>query len=229
MTRLFAVLAAVLLVALGAAPALAQRELAVPAAAGWKHAETGVIVRSRVGGMQRTKITDSGNAERDIMVELHDGDGGTWATIYIFRPALQSVPIWFDRSDTQVQINELFGKPRPVDAPRAFAPPRASIASGLRRAYVPGSPRFKSTALAVMPLGEWLVAVRITSESIDPATLDARLSGIIDGIEWPQGVADAPAAVPVAACAAPLAYAKRARMKKPDMSDALMGAAMAGP
>lgn len=229
MKLMLTALAAAMAFALGASPVQAQRTLDVPATAGWKHAETEIILMPRVGGMQRTKIADGGNAERDIAAELRDDDGKTWATLYIFRPALMSVPVWFDRSETLILHNDLLGETRPVDTPRAFAAPHATATSGLRRAYVPGSDRFKSTALAMMPLGEWLVVIRVTSPTLDPAQVDARLSAIIEGIGWPQGVAESPVAVPVTACAAPLAYAKRAKMKQPDMSDAIMGAAMAGP
>lgn len=227
MTRMLAGLAAALIFAFGALPAQAQvqkRDLAVPTTAGWKHAETGVILHSKVAGMQRVRVSDYGNAELDIAAELQQDEGRTWATVYIFHAAAPNVPIWFDRADTQVLMNQLFGNPKPVDAPRPFAPPRATTASGLRRAYLPGTLEFKGTALAVLPLGDWLVAVRITSRDLDPAQVDARLSDIIAGIVWPEGVAEAPAAVPVAACAAPLGYSKRAKLKPPSMNDALFGA-----
>jgi hypothetical protein len=229
MNRILPALLAILLVALGAEPAAAQRSLNVPADKGWQHARTGLILRSKLAGMDRTKLLDSGTAELDISAEFQSSDNSGWATIFLFRPALQSVPIWFDRSESQIQLGTMFAPVLPVADTLAFARPGAVVASGLRRVYRPSAGGFRSTALAIVPLGEWLVAVRISSKTLEPVQMDARLSAVIAAIGWPKDVAESPAAVPVATCAKPLAYAKRARMNKPDVTSALMGAALALP
>ncbi|AJP74099.1 hypothetical protein [Sphingomonas hengshuiensis] len=52
---------------------------------------------------------------------------------------------------------------------------------------------------------------------------------MIAAIGWPDGVAESPAAVPIQPCALPpLAFAKRAKAKKLDMTDALIGSVLAG-
>ncbi|AJP74100.1 hypothetical protein TS85_23370 [Sphingomonas hengshuiensis] len=141
------------LASLWAMPATAQRVLEVPATAGWKHAETGVILRAALTGLPRTRLTDSSNAELDVAAQYGDPDDIS-LTLYIFRPALQSAPMWFDRAETQIQQRGTFGDPAPTSAPRAFARSPGGSASALRRVYVPSKPPYRSTGVAMIPLGE---------------------------------------------------------------------------
>jgi len=208
-----------------AASAHAQTPIVVPGTAAWQHGETKLILRPRIAGMVRGDISDSSASELDVTVQYASPDGQTQATLYIFRPALDSVPVWFDRSETQILVRDTYGKAAPLADPMAFAPPRATAASGLRRTYVPSKGPYKSTGLVMMPLGKWLVAVRISSASIEPAALDAAMAGIVVGIGWPQGVAESPAAVPVVACAQSLPYARRAKLRASSMQDAIVGGA----
>lgn len=203
-----------LVLGLGTAmPVAAQNQTAinVPANAGWKHAGSGVILRSKIAGAVRGKIVDSSASELDVMVQYDEG-GATPVTLYIFRPSLMSVPMWFDRSETQILLrSDVYGAVKPATAIRAFAAPHAGAPSALQRIYVPGKTEFKSTALAVIPLGEWLVVVRVSSSELGPVELDVGLSEIIAGIGWPEKIPDSPAAVPVAACTDVLPYAKKAK------------------
>ena len=220
-------IAGLLAVAL-AMPAQAQtkREIAAPAGAPWKHAQTGITLPASLLGFTRDSIGDHSSSEIDIFAGYGDGQA-TIITLYVFRPALASVPMWFDRSETQVLMRDVYGNATPVAAPAAFAPPGGKTASALRRIYLPGKGPYKSTGLAIIPMGEWLVAVRISSQEFDPAALDAKLDGVIKELGWPGGTADADAAAPVAACATPIAYAKKAKLKAPSMMDALLGATIA--
>lgn len=225
-TTLFAF--ALCVAAISPAAAQDQARIDVPATASWKHAETGLVLRSSIAGYPRGAITDSSGSELDVMVQYAEG-GATRVTLYIFRPSLMSVPIWFDRSETQILLrSDAFGTPVPAGPIRAFVPPHADTASGLQRVYVPGSGDYKSTGLVMIPLGEWLVAVRASSTELDPEALEARLGEVVAGIAWPEKVAASPAAVPVAACTGVLAYDRKAKPRKPDMAQALMGAVLLG-
>ncbi|WP_448662147.1 hypothetical protein ACG3SL_15940 [Sphingomonas sp. CJ20] len=226
--RNFVVLAAGLALAIAGAPsATAQHTLGVPATAGWKHAETGLILRASLAGLARTELGDNSQSELDVYATFGDIKDVV-VTVYLFRPALHSVPIWFDRAETQILQRGTYGDPRPTGAPQAFSRSAGASADSLRRIYVPSKPPYSSTGLAILPMGEWLVALRISATALTPDALQARLDSVIGAIGWPAGVALAPAAVPIAACALPpLAFAKRAKLKKPDMTDALMGAVLA--
>jgi hypothetical protein len=70
------------------------------------------------------------------------------------------------------------------------------------------------------------VVVRISAKAMTPDQLDAAMAELIAGIGWPEDVPEAPAAVPIAACAQPLAYDRSARMRKPDAADGIMGSSL---
>jgi hypothetical protein len=222
------IIASALVVAsLVAQPVAAQSTIAVPATAGWKHAQTGLIFRSHLAGLSRVSIGDNTKNELDVIVQYGSAEH-TAVSGYMFRPAMTSVPVWFDRSEAQILARDIFAHPQPQGPVRSFAPPHASIAAGLRRTYVPGNGPFKSTAVALLPLGDRLVAVRASSVELDPAALDATVDTVLGAIDWPTQAPAGTAATPVASCAAPLAYAAKAKLTKPDMHQTLFGALLAG-
>src|SRR5690606_24380113 len=105
-------------------PANAQlRSLDLPENAGWQHAETGLVLLAQLAGYRRTSISDTGSAELDVIVEYSAPDQSTFVTLYLFRPALMSVPVWFDRSETQILLSEKYRSAKPSGEARAFAPP----------------------------------------------------------------------------------------------------------
>lgn len=214
--------------ALAATPAAAQRhDLPVPLDKGWKHAATGIVLTATLAGLPRTTLADYGNAERDIAAEFAKPERATIATLYIFRPAFMSVPMWFDRAQTALEVRDIYHGAIPVDPqPIAFARPGASVAAGLRQTYRPAQGPYTATSLAVVPSGEWLVVVRLSSTVLDPAAAMAKVSDILAAIRWPSVTETAPIAVPVQACSKSLSY-KTAKLKKPDMMQALLGGTIA--
>ena len=228
--RVFEAFAAfgLLLVPAGVPSPAEARSLDVPPSAGWQHAETGLVLRARFAGYQRTSIEDSGTAELDVIVNFAAPDESTVVTIYVFRPALMNVPVWFDRSETQILLRDDYRAARPVADARVFAPPSSTVASALRNTYVTGSEAHRTTGLAVMPMGEWLVKIRISSRDADPSGIEAGLDAVVAALGWPEGVADGPPASLVAACPEPLDYARRAKLQRPSMADALIGSALLG-
>lgn len=213
-----------------AVPMVAQAQqptaIEVPAVKKWKHAGTGVIVPQALAGLPRTRITDSTAGEFDMSIQFGDPEA-TQLTIYLFRPALASVPVWFDRAETQILDRDIFGHAAPVGDPIAFVPPGATAASALRRIYVPEKRPFIATGAAMVPLGEWLVAARLSSTSLDPVALDAKLLEALGGLGWPAPVAGAspdPIASPIQPCTTPAGFSGKAKVKKPDMTAALLGA-----
>lgn len=217
--------AMVLLLAL---PADAQRrDLPVPADKGWMHADSGIVLTASLDGLPRTSLTDYGTAERDIAAEFAAPDRTTVATVYIFRPALMSVPLWFDRAQTTLELRQTYGGVTPVAAaPVAFAPPGASAPSALRQIYMPRRGQYRSTALAVVPRGEWLVAIRLSSMVTDPAAIDGKMSRIMAAVRWGKADDTSIAATPISLCPDGLVF-RKAKLKKPDMMQALLGGAIA--
>jgi hypothetical protein len=181
-----------------------------------------------LAGLPRGKIQDSGTGELDVMLQ-YGSEADTAVTVYVFRPRLMSVPLWFDRAEAQILARDIFGHPVPQGPARAFAPPRASVAAGLQRSYVPGKGPFKATGLAILPLNNWLVAVRASSVRLDPVALDGVLAAVLAAITCPSDVAQATTiAAPIQPCATPLAYAGKAKFRPADTSESLFGALLAG-
>ncbi|MGN6278873.1 MAG: hypothetical protein ACTHM8_09150 [Sphingomonas sp.] len=222
----FGMVAIIVLALLGTTPALATRKLPVGDAQGWQHAQTGLILMSDIAGLHRTELQDFGDSELDIIAQFDDPSRDTEATLYLFRPALDSVPVWFDRAVTTLSNHDIYGGVTAVGAPQAFARPGGSVADSLRQTFVPAKSDFKATALAVIPVGEWLVSIRISGKTLAPAALDDLLNRFIAGLRFATPVAARPAAVPVVACATHPAF-KHAKLQKPDMMDTILGATFA--
>ena len=64
-----------MVLALASATPLAARELAVPADKGWQHQETGLILTSRLAGLQRVPVHSS-NPRMLVMGQVGEAGGG---------------------------------------------------------------------------------------------------------------------------------------------------------
>lgn len=227
-------LAAVVLACLLAQAAPAQsgpaaRTLEVPANAAWKHAHTELIIPSSVAGSRRVAIRDTGTEEIDVIVNFETADKDLTTTLYLFRSQIPSVSLWFDRSRIVLeQVRQLRVDPAGASPIRSFSLRSGGPESGLRIVYPASGDNMRSTALAVMPLNGWLAKVRMSSSSLDPAALEAKLADWIGAVRWPSEKAapTAAAALPVQPCPAALSYAK-ARMLKPDIGQAVFGSLVA--
>jgi hypothetical protein len=214
--RLPALFAASCLCLASPLPAQPQpRALPVPATAAWQHSQTELILPPRIGDWQRASIRDFSTEEQDVVAD-YQAAGGLVATVYLYKTLLPSVPVWFDRAD--LVLRSLRRDAVAVSA-AAFAPPGSTAQSGLRATYPVGT---GSTALAVAPLGGWLVKVRLSSPRLNAAALDDRLTSFVSGIRFPAGSAASPAATPVQPCQTPL-KTRRARPVKQGFGDTLIG------
>jgi hypothetical protein len=203
-----------------ATPAAAQpRTIEVPATARWQHARSGVVIPVRIDDLQRRSISENIPGEVDVMVQF--ADETTRLTVYLFRPQQNDVGLWFDRAEQVLQANSAFGTVTPLsDGPTAFALPISPTASALRRTYETGG-QWRSTSLAVAPSGRWLVKVRVSSTTLDPAALDSLIDRAFASIRLPADAIASPEARIIRPCPTPMAW-RRARALTPDLADALM-------
>ncbi|MDY0958473.1 hypothetical protein SOM26_07225 [Sphingomonas sp. CFBP8993] len=224
------------MVALTATTGVSARDLEVPANKGWMHAETKLIVRPSVAGLTRTAITDATTNEHDVAIKLESADKSVFATLFLFHPSVPSVPLWFDRSRTAIEERKNFDKGAPASAdPIAFAPLGTGPTVGLRQSWSLLSSPYRSTSLAVMPMGDWMLVVRLTAEKLTAAMLDGKMDEIIATLK--PGIATTAAypgpAVPIQPCATQtdFAHMPKAKLEKPGgadfMSNLLMSAVMA--
>jgi len=213
-----------MVLALATATPAAARDLGVPAGKGWKHAETGLILMPQLAGLSRIALTDATQTERDVAAQYDMPDKSMFATIYLFHPAIADVALWFDRSRTAIETRDLFRNAAPASAdPVAFAVGGSGSAASLRQVYAtPGGGQYRSTALAVVPVGDWVVSVRMSARTLTADQLDASLQQVIQAIRWPPSATTGTiAAAPVTTCTTPLTFTK-AKQAKPNGSDMLM-------
>lgn len=199
------------------------RAIAAGDDAPWRHARTGIALPPRVGGLVRRSIGDTTTDELDVAATYVDREDGVIALVYIYRTMTPYVPLWFDRQVDTIMLPQA-GAARPVISP--FTRPRASVASGLRAAMTDNVSGMRSTAVAIAPLGAWLVKIRLGSARLDPAALDERLTAFIAALSWPAEAGTAPAAVPVQPCATPLQL-RQARIVASRTEDMLLDSAVA--
>lgn len=208
------------------APASAEwRPLDVPNDKGWQHARTGVILMAKIGDFQRTKLTDNSKSELDVAATYYTPDKSSTADIYIYRPGIVDLPMWFDRSQYVMTLNDRIPVGAPLGPITRFALPGSTVESGLRIVYSVKKYPNGATGLAMAPIGDWLVAIRLTSVVMDSAKLDATLAALIANIRWPANRPTPMIATPVAACTSAIKY-KHAKVIKPDLTQALLGAAL---
>jgi hypothetical protein len=216
--------AAVLLAA--APPALAQpqqRVLEVPAGKSWQHAATGMILPPTAAGLSRGAIVDRTSAERDVSAD-YGGEEGLTTSVYLFQTPLADPALWTDRALAAIVLRPDLGlDTATVPAAIPFKRPGAAAASGLKAVLPLGARGLTSTAVMVAPLNGWLIKIRMSSASLAPAALDARLGAFVEALRWPGEARPAPAAVPVAACPDSLGF-KKAKTVKDEMANVLMNA-----
>ena len=219
-----AALMALMPAALTAQQPAASRPLAVPATASWQHAQTSMILPPRSAGLERGDIRDNTQDERDVFAQYGSASDEAFATVYVFQTGIPDAALWFDRSLTAIMVRPVYGlEGAPGPVPVAFARPGASLASGLRVSFDLTAPELRSTALAVAPLGDFMLAIRMSSSRLGRAALDEKLSRFIDGLRWPAQAAHpaAAAAQPIAQCPEPLQL-RNARTVRTEMSDSLL-------
>ncbi|WP_322963333.1 hypothetical protein [Sphingomonas fuzhouensis] len=202
------------------------RDLPVPADKGWMHAQTRLIVRPVVAGLPRTDITDATTTEHDVTVNFASPDKDLLATLFLFHPARPNVPLWFDRSRIAIEERPVFEKGAPASAdPIAFAPLGSGPAVALRQSYSVLSSPYRSTALAVMPMGEWMLVVRLSARKLTADALDAKMSEMIAALK--PAIATTPAypgpAAPIMPCTeqTDFAHMPKAKTEKPNGADTL--------
>lgn len=224
-------LAALAMIAASAAQAQApdRKDIYVPGTAQWQHAATSMILKPRLGILKRGKITSTAPMELDVQVQYETDDGATFATVFIYRPAAGDLSMWFDRATASITASDRWSIASTLES-GPFIPPGSEQASGLRAVYALGGGKFTATGITMLAMGQWVAKIRVTSASLDAASLNSLMATLVSQITWPESLGKAAAATPVAACASPIAFGKAARPSRRSKDDAfanaLIGAVM---
>ncbi|MDQ8755514.1 hypothetical protein RCO27_04665 [Sphingosinicella sp. LHD-64] len=158
-----------------AGPALAQDD--------WQHAQSGITIPGAIGGMRRSEPRDlSGGAGYDVMIQF--GTDQEPATLYIYRSAYPNPALWFER--TRLAMNTNVGSGGAEAVPRSFTLRSGTAPNGMREEIeLPAGGPFRTTAVALAQLDEWIVKVRVTSSGLDRAGISARMDTLLDALRLP--------------------------------------------
>lgn len=205
-------------IALIAGAAAAQEPLAVPAGQPWTHVNSGITIPAALDELPRVRATSFAAPELDISQNFASEDGRESLTIQIFRNTNGSVPVWFAQAERAILLRADLKNPVLAVPVTAFTPPGQSAASGLKAVFAPEEVEgIRSTGVALFVVGDWYVKLRANSASLIPSDMSGWMEGVIAELTLPAG--SAPAAAPIADCAA--------RLDFPDTSaDSTLPAAM---
>lgn len=235
MKRIYMALAAASMPFAAAAQAQAPqpKPIKLSAKSAFKHRHSKIELPPVLLGLARSKLIETEEDQLDVLAEYSTPDQSEAYTIYIYREVAGALPVWFDRARWMVEHRDIYGKPTVRAAEPSFVPPGQSSASALAATYDLSGKSFRSTGIAMVPVGEWLVKLRASSSSLSAAELEGRLKAALAALDWPSRIAAAPAAVPVQPCSSGLKLAGDANPAPKDddagaamLLDALLGSAM---
>lgn len=195
-----------LVLAVAAAPATAREPLKLKDGKVWKHKHSGIVVPAALGGIARTGGVMFVADDLDVSVAFDTEGTAEALTVYIFRNTNGAVPVWFAQAQWGIENRPVYGKPTLHLAPQPFVPAGQSSASGLKAVYAPQGGPYRSTGVMLLPVGEWYVKLRASSQSRTPDELAAWMDAAMGEVAWPKNIAAAPVAAPVTACPAPLTF-----------------------
>lgn len=199
--------------------ALAAAALALPAAAhaDWSHKDSGVGLPDRVGTMQRSGERDISNGQKvDVYVQY--GTDSEPVTLYVYRSSHPNPALWFDR--TRAAMAGRLASVDPAKQPRAFTLGGSPTPNGLREEFALTDAPWTATAVALIQAGEWMVKLRVTSQTLDAAGVSAKMDTLLAALRFAKPVAQSLPLTAPAACAAPLSATGKA-----DANDARVAAA----
>ena len=220
-------LAAALLCAVPSVSAQQPAQLAVEEGKPYTHAQTGLILPLTLQGLPRSRSVEYAAGGWDVSIQYSPPDFGTVISVYIYQAGVQDVALLTAEARKPLEHRvDYYGTVKPVTAVASFAPPGDTVASGLRIAYDTNG-EFKSTALAIAPLGpDWIVKFRLSSKTLSGVQLEGLLSKAIGGLNWPKAATPHPVAAEMVDCAKPFPAIQPAKAAKADVSSGLLGALM---
>ena len=196
------------------AQANAAQELKTKAGKPWAHKDSGFAFPAVNGPFVRRGMTDISDGKRiDVSATYDDPTTGSVATLYLYRPAMPDASLWFDISNWFLQRNDRFGTITPDGGPTAFQIAPTAGSAALRQSYAI-SATGRSTGVAIVPVGPWLIKLRITSATLEPAVLDQMMRDFLTAMPWPKKMPTAPDGLPIAACTTKLGTMRAEEIKQ---------------
>lgn len=189
-------------------PAMAATEIKVPANRPFQHERTGIAFPTELGGLPRTQVLDFGAEQFDVAANYQAKDGSTIVTIYMYRAGFPVVAPSFDVILNVISTREGFSPDTKAKMkPQVFAPAGHNNADSMQIAFPVGEGgRFRTAGVALIPHGDWLLKVRVSTNRHDPDTLLQYMQRLANKLRLPAADRISPATSPVAPCQSELAF-----------------------
>ncbi|GAB5483264.1 MAG: hypothetical protein Pars92KO_30210 [Parasphingorhabdus sp.] len=192
----------------------------------WVHQHTGTGFPARLGGFDRSRIRDLTEDQLDIVVSYKDADQKDVLTLYLYRPAINDVPLWFETARQSLMVGGFAQFAPELVTETVFTPPGQLSTAGMVVSYSLTGSESKSTAIAMAPLNRWLLKVRYTSAKYDAQSLADEIPKIVSAVETGDIIEQAPEALAVKPCAKKLKLKSKVKRFRPSLVDALIGGAI---
>ncbi|MGC6331788.1 hypothetical protein [Rhizorhabdus sp. FW153] len=208
-------LCATLIAAAATAAPVVRQEIRTKAGKPWVHKSSKFAFPAMIGPFSRRMVEDISEGKQIDLAGTYDEPGSqTLASVYIYRPAMPDPALWFDISSWYLQRSQIAGGVGNGAAPTAFQIGSGSSTSALRQSYALASDPVGSTGLAIVPVGRWIVKLRMTSRTLPPAALDQAMRDFLFGLSWPSN-APTKDTVPVGTCSRPLRNESAEELEQP--------------
>lgn len=199
-------LAATLLLAAGALPTLAQTQLPVSQGEPFLHELTGITFPSAVFDVPRAQVLDFGNSQYDVSANYMTEEQDLVISIYAYRAGFTNIPVNFDVALSAITEHGQYTPDEAANlAPVIFTPEGHTESDSAFVTFdaTPGG-RFEAGGLALVPHGQWIVKVRISSNRHTREELAELITAVVDEIELPVPPSGSGEAYVVTACEQPL-------------------------
>lgn len=190
----------------------------------WVHEPTGIRLESKIGDFTRGAMTDlSGGQLADVMTQY--ARGSDQATVYIYHAATPAAPLWFDIARKTIFLKTNVGTINSTEMPpNRFALPNNPVLAGLEQSF-PVTGMARSTGLAVVELGEWVIKFRMSSTALSPSELESLLMQFIQQMGWPKKLPPMQEAIALNNCENPMAFDAAAKIAD-ETNASILGAAL---
>lgn len=193
----------------------------------WVHEHTGTAFPAELGGFDRSAIRDLITDQLDVVVSYRDPNQQGALTLYIYRAAIDDVPLWFETAKQSLMNGRIGELGAEIIADTVFTPAGQELAAGMVASYSLTGSGYRSTAIAMAPVNGWLLKVRYTSARHSAQSLADEIQKIVSAVETGSALKQAPAAVAVKPCTRKLKLKSKAKRFRSSLADALIGGAIA--
>lgn len=191
----------------------------------WRHALTGTVFPPRIGDFSRQDIADYGTQQLDVLASYDQPQSKTMASLYVYRAGLPDVSIWHDRILRVMGMGRLGTADLAKAQTANFTPAGQGEGSGIRSVVALTGKAYTASGVALFRHDDWLIVVRMSSETAAPADLDRMLAGFVDGLRLSPAKSPATAAYGIVPCVQAFPSQPAGRVAR-DMSSGLLASAL---